>query len=371
VNSVNVPVVKVSGVSYLSLDDIRKTFKSELAFDMLLQQGKLYNKSHYAVFTVGLSSILVDGRLYRSRHPVIRHRGMVLLPVDHAAAIISALYSLNISGRRDGRIYFKTKKQPPHIKKTDDKPRAKDVEPGDRISFIVIDAGHGGRDPGAVGAGSIKEKTITLQISRYLASSLKYKLKNVKISQTRSSDRFIELSRRTEIANGMLRKHENGIFLSIHVNASLSGKISGFETYFLSQNPTNEDARNTAALENNVVILEDPGKNSRKKYGDIDYIEATMITTQIQKESALLAASIQKGMEKKNRVFKSRGVRKADFYVLRGVLMPAVLVEVGFITNRKELQYLKKSSHQKKIADGVADGVVRFIRSYNRMVSGK
>jgi len=159
--------------------------------------------------------------------------------------------------------------------------------------------------------------------------------------------------------------------LSIHVNASISNKISGYETYFLSQNPTNDDARNTAALENNVIVLEEKSGRSKKRYDDVDYIEAMMLTTQIQKESSLLALSVQRGMSKSNRIFKSRGVRKADFFVLRGVLMPAVLVEVGFITNMKESKYLQSRSHQMKIAEGIADGVSEFIKKYNRMIQNK
>ena len=99
--------------------------------------------------------------------------------------------------------------------------------------------------------------------------------------------------KRTEIANGLLKEKQNGIFISIHVNAHLSKRISGFETYFLSQNPTNEEARNTAALENNVIVLENK-IGSKKHYGDIDYIEAMMLTTQILKESSMLANSIQR-----------------------------------------------------------------------------
>jgi N-acetylmuramoyl-L-alanine amidase len=152
------------------------------------------------------------------------------------------------------------------------------------------------------------------------------------------------------------------------VNASVSDRISGFETYFLSQNPSNEDARNTAALENNVIVLEERG--NRKKYGDIEYIEARMMTTQIQKESSMLARSIQGAMARRIRRFQSRGVRKADFYVLRGSLMPAVLVETGYITNAAEAKYLKKSSHQKDLANGIADGIISFIRQYNRGISG-
>ena len=174
------------------------------------------------------------------------------------------------------------------------------------------------------------------------------------------------LSARTEKANSQLEKNKNGIFVSIHVNASISKKISGYETYFLSQNPTNEEARNTAALENNVIVLED-NKNSNK-YEDLDYIEATMKTTQILKESSILANEIQKYILGRNSIFISRGVRKADFFVLRGVMMPAVLVEVGFITNYKEVRYLLRDTYQRKMALGISDGIVKFIKKYN---SGK
>ncbi|HOP62089.1 MAG TPA: N-acetylmuramoyl-L-alanine amidase, partial [Spirochaetota bacterium] len=123
----------------------------------------------------------------------------------------------------------------------------------------------------------------------------------------------------------------------------------------------------TATLENNVIVLENNGKK-KKKYDDLDYIEAMMLTTQIQKESSLLAESIQKQLDLKISEFKSRGVHKADFYVLRGALMPAVLVEIGFITHKKESQYLKKDIYQEKIAQGVSEGVLNFINKYNKMI---
>ena len=190
---------------------------------------------------------------------------------------------------------------------------------------------------------------------------------NIKIKPTRTTDKFIELSERAEIANRELKKGINGAFVSIHVNASVSNKISGFETYILSQNPTNEEARKTAALENNVVILENQ-KSGGKKYDDIDYIEALMMTTQIQRESLLLANSIQNNLSKKIKEFKSRGVNKADFFVLRGVLMPAVLVEVGFITHPEEIKFLQKDDYQDKLAAGIVDGIIAFINQHNKLI---
>ena len=203
------------------------------------------------------------------------------------------------------------------------------------------------------------EKHITLEIAKKLARYLETNLRGVRVVHTRNNDTFIELGRRIDIANARLKENENGLFISIHINASISPRISGFETYVLSQNPSNEDARATAALENNVIILED--REQAKKYDDAAHMEAFMLTAQIQKESAMLAESIQSSIDATISEFKSRGVKKADFYVLRGALMPSVLVEAGYITNTRELRYLQKSGHQDKIARGIGKGIIQFI----------
>jgi N-acetylmuramoyl-L-alanine amidase len=116
-----------------------------------------------------------------------------------------------------------------------------------------------------------------------------------------------------------------------------------------------------------VVILENQ-KTGGKKYDDIDYVEALMITTQIQKESLLLANSVQNNLGKSIKEFKSRGVNKADFFVLRGALMPAVLVEVGFITHPQEIKFLQKDDYQDKLVAGIVDGIIAFINQYNKLV---
>ncbi len=348
--------------TYVSHHDLARVLSLKSTFDIALQKGRLYHRNHYSVYGIGLAVLLVDGRLYTSGRKVVRRNGMVLIPYDGAREIVKSFFpgsDLKLEGATVTVTYDPSAVEPHRQMPVTRGPR-------DRIRFIVIDPGHGGKDPGAVGKGKVYEKNITLAISRYLQAELKKKFRDLNVIITRKDDRFLELARRTDIANNYIRKDSNGIFISIHANASLSSKISGYETYFLSQNPTNDEARNTAALENNVIVLEE--KSSKKQYGDIDFIEATMMTHQIQKESSILARSIQQGMEKKNRAFKSRGVRKADFFVLRGVLMPAALVEVGFITNQKEKQYLVTSSHQKTIATGIAEGLGIFIREYNKMI---
>jgi N-acetylmuramoyl-L-alanine amidase len=364
-SSESITIIRVNDGEFLPLDELIPRSGLEHSFDMISQKGKLYRKSHYAVYGVGLSVALVDGTLHKSSAEVRRQGGRVLIPLDTGELMIQSLNPELRLTRKDGMLIVERRidEEKVHDRKIEKKrPGA-----GDRISFIVIDPGHGGKDPGAVGTGGLREKDITLKTARYLEKKIRTELPNVRVFMTRGDDRFVELSGRTEFANRLLKKNENGIFLSIHVNSSLSSRISGFETYFLSQNPTNEEARNTAALENNVVILEDRSKR-KKGHDDVDYIEAMMITTQIQKESSALAGSIQEGMSKKNRTFGARGVKKADFFVLRGVLMPAALVEIGYISNKKESQYLKKESHREVVAEGISQGVVMFIKKYNSLI---
>ncbi len=367
-SKLSINLKKIDNKKYISFNDVVSVFKFNYTFDVILQRGKFFYKNHYAVMNVGMSVVLVDGKLYKSFDKVKRYKGEVLIPLGLFKDIIVHLMpksKINIVKSNKLVIAFPLNKKKNIIHKPKESYRVM-KRSGDKIKFIVIDAGHGGKDPGAVGKGKVTEKGITLKVARTLGFILKRKLKGVQIRYTRYNDKFISLQRRTEIANRLLKKNQNGLFLSIHVNASISPRISGYETYFLSQNASNEDARNTAALENDVVVLEENKKH--KSYGDIDYMEAMMLTSQIQKESSILADSIQSGMVKKNRLFKSRGVRKADFFVLRGSLMPAALVEIGFITNKKELKYLKKQKHRKKIAEGIAQGVYLFIKKYNKML---
>jgi len=365
-SSEGVSIIRAGGSEYIPLDEMISFSLFEHSFDMISQKGKLYRKDHYAVYGVGLSAFLVDGGLFKSSGAVCRKAGRVLIPLDAGEFILKSFLP-GIRLKRDGAALYAEYRPEEDEGVREERERMARKTGKDRISFIVIDPGHGGKDPGAVGKGGLEEKEITLKVARYLEKMIKSRLSDIHILVTRSDDRFIELSRRTEIANRLLKKNENGIFLSIHVNSSLSSRISGYETFFLSQNPTNEDARNTAALENNVIILEEKSKR-KKSLDDVDYIEAMMITTQIQKESSALAGSIQNGLAKKNTKFASRGVKKADFFVLRGVLMPAVLIEVGYISNKKEARYLQKENHRETIADGIAEGVAMFIKKYNSLI---
>lgn len=358
----SVSIIDINGKSYVLLDEIISKFSLEHSFDPVFQKGRLYYRSHYMVYKNGYSCSIIDNSLFSHEYPVLRWKGGVYIPSDLAEELLENFYNKEVKDK-NGKLAFAEEEREERQEIKKDKIRPKK----EKIGFIILDAGHGGKDPGAVGKGGLKEKTITLQLSKKVEELLVKRMHNVKIKSTRNSDRFIELAERAEIANRELKKDMNGLFISIHVNASISSRISGFETYFLSQNPTNEEARKTAALENNVVILENQG-SGKKKYEDVDYIEALMMTTQIQKESSLLADSVQKSLDRNIKEFKSRGVHKADFFVLRGSLMPAVLVEVGFITHPKEIKHLKTDDYQDKLAEGIVDGIADFIGKYNRLI---
>lgn len=352
---------------YVSLYDLINTMKIDNSFDIITQRGKLYRRTALGIYQVGYSVALMNGRLVRDAYPVVRKNGEVFLPLAMAIELSRKLFpELQVFRAGDYLVFDaleEKRNQSEGVGKAGEEPK---VSSGS-ISFVVIDPGHGGKDPGAIGNG-ILEKEITLGVSRYLIGFLKKNIRGVVPKLTRTGDRFVELSTRTEIANRMLTGDKNGIFVSIHVNASLSPKITGFETYFLSPNPTNEEARATSTIENNVIVMENG--NHRKKYDDVEYVEALMLNTQIQKESSMLAHQIQKYLGKEVDEAKSRGVKKADFYVLRGSLMPAVLVEIGYISNAREAKSLRNPNYQKKIAEGIGRGILHFIREYNSTVKG-
>ncbi len=363
----SISVINNNNIKYISIHEFINEIEIHNSFDIITGRGKLLYKGSVAVYQVGISAIILNGRLIREDSPVIREKGEILLPLSFFKKIMDDFFPFYELAENKNRITIQSRAIPSQEPGTRQRPDEQLFSASaDRISFIIIDPGHGGKDPGAIGKGGLKEKWITLKISKILEDYLKTRLKNIKIKLTRSSDKFIELAERTQMANRMLKKKENGLFISIHVNASILHSVSGFETYFLSQNPSNEEARTTAALENNVIILEE---NTRKNaYNDVQHVEAIMLNTQIQKESSMLAGYIQKNIDEKILESKSKGVKNADFFVLRGSLMPAVLVEVGFISNVKEAGNLKKYNYQKKLAHGIGEGIMQFIKEYNKNI---
>ncbi len=216
------------------------------------------------------------------------------------------------------------------------------------IQLIVVDAGHGGAETGAKGPSGLLEKDVTLDVAKRLQTGLARRL-GVRVILTRETDKHVSLDDRTALAN-----HERAdLFLSIHVNASPATKASGAETYFLSYQATDDEARAAAALENNTIGVETPPGSP------LSMVLWDLAQSQYLAESSKLAEDIQENLNELLRI-ESRGVKQAPFKVLMGATMPAVLVEIGFITNSDEEARLKDSSYREKIAQAIIDSVAAF-----------
>ncbi len=217
---------------------------------------------------------------------------------------------------------------------------------------IVIDAGHGGKDPGAVGYRKYREKIVVFQIATKLKTILQDR--GYKVYMTRANDKFVKLSNRTKYAN----KKNADIFISIHANA-ISGKhaknVHGIESYFLSPSRSKK-AERVAALENSADM------SDMNKYGKNTFLN--FLNHHKILASNKLAIDLQRGMlgalRKKYKDVNDGGVREAPFWVLVGAQMPAVLVEVGFITHPREARRLVNKDYQKRLATGLAFGIERY-----------
>ncbi|RMG68094.1 MAG: N-acetylmuramoyl-L-alanine amidase [Nitrospirae bacterium] len=220
---------------------------------------------------------------------------------------------------------------------------------------VVIDPGHGGHDPGAIGPTGLKEKEVTLRIARLLKQILEERY-NLKVYLTRSDDRYLELRERTSIANRRMAD----LFVSIHANASPRRKTSGIETYLL--NWTNDqEALRVAARENQISV-----EKMKQKQSELGMILASLRRESKRDESLKLAHYIQRSLVGRlNRHYrvKNLGVKQALFYVLVDADMPSVLVEVGFISNPREERLLRSRNFRKKTAEAIASGIFRYILS--------
>uniref|UniRef100_A0A7C6AG94 N-acetylmuramoyl-L-alanine amidase n=1 Tax=candidate division WOR-3 bacterium TaxID=2052148 RepID=A0A7C6AG94_UNCW3 len=228
-----------------------------------------------------------------------------------------------------------------------------------RVELIVLDPGHGGIDPGAVGKNGLYEKDANLDIAKILKKFIEDSLK-IKISLTRDRDQYLSLKARTSFAN----RNAADLFVSIHCNASpKSRQARGFETYFLSEARTNEE-RAVAAMENASLMFDEEVKAS----GDINFILYDLAQSLFLEESNNLAEAIQTSAENLLNI-PARGVNQAGFYVLRGAFMPAVLVECAFISNPEEEKLLKQKDFKQKIAYAIFCGLRDFIIKYERRLN--
>ncbi len=231
-------------------------------------------------------------------------------------------------------------------------------ESGYRIGAIIVDPGHGGKDPGAMDTHvingkkvTVQEKDVTLAVGQMLYARLKAAYPDKKILMTRSTDVFLTLSQRTDIANSVkLKDHEAVLYISVHVNASLDKKASGYEVWYLTP-----DYRRT--------VLDKNASDDKSLFPILNSMMEEEYTT----ESILIAKFIMDGMQAQVGKFTSpRGIKAEEWFVVRNANMPSVLVELGFLTNEKEAALLSDNAYLQKAALGIYNGMSAFVTHFER-----
>jgi len=251
-------------------------------------------------------------------------------------------------------VKLKTELKPVEVKKSGESLRIPDaVIPGSEgKKRIVIDAGHGGKDPGGSRRKGMMEKDLNLAFAKELEDILEED-GSFDVLMTRTSDYFIPLAVRSDIANSS----QADIFISIHANAHRKRTENGYEIYFMADDASDPWAAEVAAAENAVTSMED-----NPSITSADMLLHSLARNEYMNEAAHLAGMIAKNVQREVPI-KNRGVKQAAFYVLRGTYAPAVLVETGFMTNKKDADYINSKKVRRQFAQGIYEGIIEYAKA--------
>ncbi|RLD59886.1 MAG: N-acetylmuramoyl-L-alanine amidase [Bacteroidetes bacterium] len=336
-----IKTIKIGNIDYFNVYELNKSFLSKISDDIIDQRLKIFMYNDELIFLLESSYLNFHSKLYNFNYPIISQDGKYYLPVYFLKKILPKLYPQKIKFNGND-IIAKT-------------------PVNNSIHTIVIDPGHGGKDPGAISYSKNNfEKTIALEIAKKLKKKLLNNL-DVKIILTRDKDEFVSLQQRTQLAN---RENAN-LFISIHCNAHRKKIVNGIEVFYLSTAKTSE-ARAVESLENSVVYNFEGGQEAVKKYDDLAFILADMAQNEHLEESYQLALNLQSNLVNTLKCY-NRGVKQANFYVLRGAFMPAVLIEIGFLSNKEEEKKLINAKYQDKIAEAIFESIKHFKYKYDQM----
>jgi len=236
------------------------------------------------------------------------------------------------------------------------------------LDCIIIDPGHGGKDPGAIAYG-IEEKTLTLRIAELLRHFFIETAPDTRIYMTRTNDVFVSLEDRCRYANKSIIPGENGLFLSIHFNSWFDSSTSGFELYYLSHETNNEKSRIRAVIENRAFFSNSPdaADNEDESINPLELILGRFEVIQYQKESRKLAQDITWKVYTTIRDYPvNRGIKSELFYVLKGAVMPGVLIEIGFMTNIKDMEYINDDVRLTQLISAVGVGVLKYAADFKK-----
>lgn len=297
-----------------------------------------------------IAFIVIDDKIYQMQSKLIKSNDEYYVPIDDFFNILSihgsghqsidyTTMSISLNSK------IKNTKEIPavNVDLTKEKNRWK-------LDTIIIDPGHGGKDPGAIGYRGTKEKDITLDVAKRLVKKIERNM-NINTILTRDEDIFVRLEDRTKLANS-----NNGkLFISIHANSAEDRRANGFETYMIGMNK-NAAAVRTAARENAALDLEG---GSTTKLTDEALIKVTIAQSGFANGSEKFAALVQEEMNKRLQS-KDRGIKQAGFYVLAYASMPNVLIELGYISNPAEEKKLKSSQYRDILATSIYRAIERY-----------
>ncbi|MFH1459329.1 MAG: N-acetylmuramoyl-L-alanine amidase [Candidatus Omnitrophota bacterium] len=319
--------VKINGKRYVSVFEICKNQNISYDWDGFSNIITLKKEGIQIKLCLGSSLILYADQVHDLESPVRVYNGLIMAPDSFVK-------------------FFLIEKEiiPP-----------KEAKPGIfKIKKIVIDAGHGGKDPGAVGKSGIKEKDIVLDLAQRLGKELKKQGINVVL--TRNTDIFHSLQKRSQIAN-----EENAdFFISIHANAAQTSSAQGFEAYYLSVD--HDDFSKAVQIRENAAIkFED---NTEYQYStDLNATLWDMILSENRIESIKMAKFVADEL-KRNLKLNTRYIKGANFYVLKGAKMPAVLLEAGYLTNSQEAARLNNAYYRQMLAEAISSGIIKYKRTF-------
>ena len=306
-----------------SLPTLTQQFNLQTQSDSVTQTVTIFYQGQRIEVLVGSNLVLKNGRRISLDRAIARHKGEVIFPSD----FIEKALSLSTA---------QPTKPPEYV-------------PG-FFQEIIIDPGHGGKDPGAISRGGVKEKDVVLDIAQRVKENLEQK--GIKVTMTRQSDEFVSLEERTQIAS----RSKADFYVSIHANSSRNKKVQGMEIYY----PREMSASEKPEVQQQVNLSTMVGHLNAKKelpiVGDIlrDMMHAVKYTESKEFGQTVIRQS-SRAVDIPN-----RGCRTCRFFVVRNTLMPAVLIEVGYLTNSKEEGLLNSASYRQKIAEALAESIFNY-----------
>jgi len=323
-----VPFVAAEGTPQedMSLSSLAQSLNAILEYDPLIQSGTITKEGRSVRFAIDVPYVLLDWNIVKKVPSPYETDDSLRVKKEFADAM---------------REFFQSKPAPSSKYS---------------VKAIVIDPGHGGKDPGAIGEFDdfkLQEKDVNLTIAHRLAELLQIRYPGRTILLTRTDDTYPSLEQRVEMANTVkLDETEAVIYISIHSNASFNKNTRGFEVWYLNPN-----YRRTVVDE----------QTAKEKGQDIAPIINTMLEEEFTTESVILAQKVYQRMGTMiGSESPARGIRAEEWFVVRNAKMPSILIEVGFVTNREEALLLSQAGYLRRIADAIYNGVCDFIEHFEQ-----